>query len=66
MSEFLQDYVQTKTWADMEKAIKTHIKRTEARDLVEALDMVEEYTGLDMRQYWFKNLLNSMLANKQF
>ena len=63
MSKFKQDYVKAETWAGMEKAIKLHLTHADAQALVDAMEIVKHYTGLDMRQDWLKNLLKSMMTH---
>ena len=55
---FLQAYRKAKTWADLDKVYQA-LSIDSQKDLINALEMVKSYTGLDMRQDFLLNCMKS-------
>lgn len=56
-------YTKAKTGGDLDKAIKEHLTYSEAKELVNAMQIVKKHTGLNMRQDFLLITLRAMLKH---
>jgi len=63
MTDFKEDYIKSKVWADLDTAIDNNLVPSEIAKLMSSLETVKEYTGIDMRQDFLLGVLKGRFPN---
>jgi len=61
MDQFKRAYSESYTWRDLENAILKHLNKEKAQKIVDAMIIVADSTGLDMRQDFTLRVIQRML-----